>query len=736
MRLRWFFLFFFLSGLCSVLYEVVWLRLGMAHFGVTTPLISIFLSIFMAGLGIGSWGFGRLLRARPNIPGLPPLRMYALAELVIGISAFVVPGEMDWARRFLETSAGFSLSNSHYYLFAGWLLAVLLLPWCIAMGATFPLAMGAIRNQTRSFSLLYLANVLGAVLGALLPAFILVELFGFRATLRVTASLNFLITALALVLSRHPEPQITALDEPTASAGVRALPVSARTILGVLFLTGFVSMAMEVVWIRKFTPFLGTNIYAFALVLATYLAGTFLGSQAYRHWSRGHAFHQASLVWILLGVSGLIPLLLSDPRVHVQYQLRIIFALVPFTALVGYLTPMLVDSFSRGDPQLAGSAYAVNVVGCILGPLVSGFWLLPYMGEHWSLVALSAPLFALIWFIRPAAGTAPASARLRWLAETAIVGVLLTFFTADFEDVFPSVIVRRDYTATIIASGTGMQKLLVMNGQNLTILTPITKMMAHFTLASLDHKPQSVLVICFGMGTTHRSVLSWGIRSTAVELLPSVPGVFGYFHADGPELLRSPRSQVVIDDGRMFLEKSHEQYDAIIVDPPPPIFAAGVSLLYSQEFYELAKKRLAPNGIMQQWFFAGDATDLAAITQAIRNVFPYVRAYGPIASAGPGTGVHFLASMSPIPELTAAELAAKLPQRAAEDMLEWGPASTAEQQFQLQLDQRMRPEALAALDPHAGALHDDKPVNEYRYLRSQAPAAMRQAMFAISARLH
>src|SRR5438270_547452 len=375
MKLRWFFGFFFLSGLCSVLYEVIWLRLAMAHFGVTTPLISIFLSIFMAGLGIGSWAFGRLLRNHPALPHLPPLRLYALAELAIGASAFAVPRAMDWARHLLETSAnGFSLSYGHYYFFAGWLLTLILLPWCVCMGATFPLAMGAIRHESKSFSFLYLANVLGAVVGALLPAFILVELFGFRASLHGVAILNFVIAASALALSRrvaHSPSSDVSLH--IAANSPRALSISAAAIIFVLFLTGFISMAMEVVWIRKFTPFLGTDIYAFALILATYLAGTFVGSQIYRRWSRSHQFHQAAFIWILLGLAGLIPLLMSDPRFSVVYYLRIALALVPFTVLAGFLTPMLVDYFSGGDPHRAGSAYAVNVLGCILGPLVSGF---------------------------------------------------------------------------------------------------------------------------------------------------------------------------------------------------------------------------------------------------------------------------------------------------------------------------------------------------------------------------
>jgi spermidine synthase len=79
-----------------------------------------------------------------------------------------------------------------------------------------------------------------------------------------------------------------------------------------------------------------------------------------------------------------------------------------------------------------------------------------------------------------------------------------------------------------------------VNGVGITILTPITKLMAHLPLAFLDHPPRNALVICFGMGTSYRSLMSWNIPTTAVELVPSVPELFGYYHADALELLRGP----------------------------------------------------------------------------------------------------------------------------------------------------------------------------------------------------
>src|SRR6266852_189726 len=144
------------------------------------------------------------------------------------------------------------------------------------------------------------------------------------------------------------------------------------------------------------------------------------------------------------------------------------------------------------------------------------------------------------------------------------------------------------------------------------------KAMAHFPLAFLEHPPKNVLVICFGMGNTFRPLLSWGHLTTAVDLVPSVPKMFWYYHPDAPELLRSPLAHVVVDDGRRYLERTSEQYDLITIDPPPPVEAAGSSLLYSKEFYAAARRRLRPGGILQQWLPYGDAEDFSSVASALQ----------------------------------------------------------------------------------------------------------------------
>ena len=725
--LRWYFLFFFISGFCSILYELIWLRLSMAQFGVTTPMVSIVLSCFMGGLGLGSWAAGRLIRTQAHRLKLAPLQLYALTELLIGCGGVMVPLELLAGRYALEhLGSSLSLSSGGYYVAAGLWLAFTLVPWCTFMGATIPVAMFAIRSSRPaesncSFSFLYLANVLGALAGTIFPL-LLIELWGFNHTLQCGMIFNLLICATAYRLGKE-KPQQSAVRELVNSDSSKSASFSVRQMLSngtlwLLFATGLTSMGMEVVWTRQFTIFVGTLVYSFATILGVYLAATFLGSVVYRRWMRRHGTG-GNLVWLFVCVAALLPLLAADLRLHLGTWLRVPLGLSAFSGLLGFVTPRLVDRFSDGDPDRAGVAYAVNVAGCILGPLVAGFLLLPYMDERYALAILTLPwIMAGIWFGFAKSPSVPKftsirAVRLAVLTACVAASVALVFLTQSYVQRIPGTVIRRDNTATVLAVGQGMQKALVVNGVTMTSLTPLTKAMADMPLAFMNHAPQKALVICFGMGTTHRSMLAWGIDSTAVDLVPSVPALFSYFHPDAPQLLSSSKSHIVIDDGRRFLERTTEQYDVIAIDPPPPIGAAGSSLLYSQEFYATAKKRLKEGGILAQWYPGGDRTTTAAIALALKKSFPYIRCFGSFM----GVGVHFFASMQPIPNLSAAQLAERMPPRAAADFVEWGPYSTAEQQYAGLLKREVPIDWLISFDRNAPALTDDRPINEYALLR-------------------
>ena len=687
----------------------------MAQFGVTSALVAIVLSMFMAGLGLGSWGSGYLLRRYGQRAGSLGLRLYALAEFLIGISALLVPLQLQWGRALLETT-GLPSSGAYYLASAIW-IALTLVPWCACMGATFPLAMESIKNtfqseSSSSFSFLYLANVVGATVGAIIPLF-LIELFGFRGTLKIGAALNTSLAVSAFLLSTRVRAGQRTVSSPQSAPEIsRRQFATSRRPLVLLFATGLTSMGLEVVWIRQFTPYLGTMVYAFAAILVLYLVSTLIGSKIYRLWARKQA-GESDLIWLGLGFCSFLSLAAGDPHFRILTILRPVLGIAPFSMTLGFITPMLVDRWSEGDPDRAGTAYATNVVGCILGPLLAGFLLLPFTSEHWVICIFAFPW--LVFGLTPQ--WLPASPRSRQQSvlayAAALLALQLAWVSKDYESQFPDRTVLRDSSATIVATVEDGKKQLLVNGVGITSLTPITKMMAHMPMAFLSHPPQNALTICFGMGTTFRSLLSWGVPTTAVELVPSVPRMFSYYHPDGAQLLQSPLARVVIDDGRRYLERSSEQFDVIVIDPPPPIEAAGSSMLYSKEFYAILNQRLRPDGILQQWLPEGDLMVRSAVARALFESFPYVRVFQYHST----WGYQFLASKQPIPMRMPAELVARMPEAALSDIMEWPFEPTADLEFTYVLQRETSVAQMMADDPTAPAMLDDRPVNEYVLLR-------------------
>ena len=157
-------------------------------------------------------------------------------------------------------------------------------------------------------------------------------------------------------------------------------------------------------------------------------------------------------------------------------------------------------------------------------------------------------------------------------------------------------VVRRDYMATVVSMGQGMDKQLFVNGIGMTALVSVTKMMVHLPVLTHQGTPRSALVICFGMGTAFRSLCSWGLDTTAVELVPSVRDAFGYYFDDAADVLRQPNRRILIDDGRRFLKRTDQRYDIITLDPPPPVEAAASGLLLFPRILCGGKKTFGARG--------------------------------------------------------------------------------------------------------------------------------------------
>lgn len=716
-RRRLLFELFVLSGFCGLLYQVVWMRLGFASFGITTPVVSVVISVFMLGLALGSWASGRIVGFLTRTTKLSAIYFYAIAELLIGTGAFLVPYLLQTGESLLAQMG--EADSIAYLSFSAAAIALSLFPWCIGMGATFPLVMAYVRehrgSDQKSFSHLYLANVLGASLGALLTASVLVELLGFRHTLWIGGALNVLVAAAGLVLGlqsrRGHSPGPAASGEP-APADPTGIAPWVRTML---FTTGLASLAMEVVWTRSFGPLLGTQVYAFAALLVVYLVGTWTGSYWYRRsLARSRTMSSGQLLAIV-AIASLLPVVVNDPRLIEEHGARVALALAsifPLCTALGYLTPRLIDDCSRGHPRIAGRAYALNVLGCIVGPLLASYVFLPLLGASLSLVVLTLPLLGFAFKFRR---DIPAPRRWGLAAAAAALLSCALFVNVSYENPCAwgarNCEIRRDYAATVVAFGAGMKKFLLVNGIGMTGLTPITKYMAHLPLAFHQGRAESALVICFGMGTTYRSLLSHDLRTTAVELVPSVRDAFPFFFADASTIMRHPKGRVVIDDGRRFLKRTRERYDIIVVDPPPPIEAAGSSLLYSREFHEAVRLHLKPGGVFQTWFPSGEVIIARAIAKSLTEVFPHLRVYVSVE----GRGLHFLASMEPLEDMTVDKMLLRLPMRAQRDLSEWSRDGLRADIGKV-LAQEL-PIARVLPDRPSILITDDRPYNEYFLLR-------------------
>jgi spermidine synthase len=720
------FCLFFISGFCSLLYQVVWIRLAYASFGILTSVLSILISVFMLGLAVGSWAGGRWIAKLTARTGLSAIYFYALSEFLIGIGAFLVPFLFNRGEGLLLVMG--SMDSANYIIGSALVIVLTTIPWCFFMGTTFPTMMAFIKendfSQKTSFGFLYLANVLGAMSGTLVSALVMIELLGFWNTLLVAGCGNFTVAATGLLLGlRYPyksaydaETGTTSMAEEHQARIVSGTGAKKQIIYAILFTTGFTSMALEVIWFRAYTPVLKTQVYSFAFLLFTYLFSTSIGSFAYRRHLKNNSVWSTPALLGLIMMAVFLPVVVNAPRFNVS-AVKVLASIAPFCGLLGYLTPKLIDEYSQGRPQSAGYAYALNVIGCILGPLFASYFLLPVLSSTQSMLVMGLPFFAFFaMHIRSMDLN-----RIWSVALTVLAGVLVafSFFTSrslEEQIAGKNGLVLRDHTATVIARHIGNKMELLVNGTHQGSKNLITKVMAHLPMTMLEREPKSALVICFGMGVTFRSLMNWKIQTTAVELVPSVIESFGYFYQDADNFMKHPDARIVIDDGRRFLRRTRDRFDVITLDPPWPPEAAGSSLLYSEEFYKLAKSRLAQDGILQQWYPGGEAKMLQAVVASIKKSFPYVKIFRGLY----GFGFHFIASKTPMQTPTVDEFILRLPEAGRLDLIEMGALETTNKALRRLVSNilavEMAPGELPD-DPPPIYITDDKPFNEYFALR-------------------
>lgn len=693
-------LLFTLSGACGLSYQVLWVRQLSLIFGVTTWAMAVVISSFMGGLAIGA-----LLAARlaPRITS--PLRVYGGLELLIALCAALMPTAVAMVTEVYQALVPLSASPMVGVLVQGVLVGALLLVPTACMGATLPLLARTVLDPTQpaeshaqggALGRLYGLNTLGALAGTLFCGFYALEHLGLTRTNHWVVALNVLAGALAIGLgSRASTGQRAEVELRDGQAdGTSALPEKAhitshpppspwspRLILGMAGLSGFTSLAYEVVWTRLMGQAVLTTSYVFSMVLATVIAGlgfgSLLGAPIADRVRRPQVWFGVLELIIALWAFLLGPMtralaVWSPQTLEEQYVgffsvygrialLVMGVALVP-SLCMGATFPVLARLITQGktDPTgPVGRMYAANTLGCILGSLAGAFLLLPFLGIFHALSLLGALNLAMALYAAwprenlPAAVTSPPAAESAELARAqklGLIGALVccgvaalplgappleTLFRARLPEGSQMLALREGIASSVMVADVSEPKVrrIWINSAWVAGTGGSHKMLGHLPLLMFGRSqgggpaegtqqpnPKDVLGIAFGTGQSFGTTLLHGVESIdCVDLNPDMVALGGeYFAGANHGLLKDARAQIHILDGRDFVARTQKRFDAVIMEPLQP-WSAGAVNLYTREFYQSLHRVLRPGGLVAQWLPIDDLDP--EVTRSIIGTF-------------------------------------------------------------------------------------------------------------------
>jgi len=630
-------LLFFASGCAALIYEVVWFHLLQIAIGSSALSLSVLLGTFMGGMCLGSLLMPLVVQQRHH-----PLRVYACLEFAIAASGLLLLGLMPFVTTLYLRLGG--------HLWARLLVAcVCLLPSTMAMGATLPAVAGWITTSPGGMSrvgFLYAGNLAGAVMGTLVAGFYLLRLFDVSIATFAAAAINIAAGAVALLLARQTELWPVAPHDLSSSRSHSA-PGNSAPIYISIALSGFTALSAEIIWTRLLALSFGATVYTFSLILAAVLIGLGAGSTVASFIQRRpDVDSRTALGWsqVLIGVAiawaayvstHAIPFgflsasASSDPWRTFRYDfVRALLAVLPGAVLWGASFPFALASVAvpgTNARRVVSTVYAANTVGAILGSVATSLLLSGSVGsQHVQqlLIAMSAVSGAL-------ALMAKTGAEIRfsvWLAigigvailtrtVTPIPGPLVAYGrrTPDWVQT-----TRVADTGTIIFAGEGLNEFIAVSrgatgeltyhaSGKVQASTLPPDMRLQLLLAHISHlvpaRPANVLVIGCGAGITAGALaLGPGVEHvTVAEIEPLVPKVAAaYFGEHNHHLIQNPRVSLRIDDGRHVLATTTDTFDVIATDLTDP-WVKGVAALFTEEFFELAKRHLRPGGVVTQF---------------------------------------------------------------------------------------------------------------------------------------
>lgn len=674
MNKKVFSLLFFLSGLCGLMYQILWTRMFSFVLGNTYLTISIIVASFMFGLFLGSYLIGRYIDKVHH-----ELKWYALLEVLIGGYALLLllsfgftDSIFKWLNLFLNRiEIIYSLSKFVVTLF------FIIIPTS-AMGATLPLVVQYYTKNKKLFgdnvSLFYGINTIGGAVGALFAGFYLIEHLGISNGLLFTAAINILIGFIVFSASKRSEIQTldVALEknpdkkkrkERKKLPGKPSVEGFKILYLAAAGLAGFAALSYEIIWTRGLKFLIHNSTYSFSVMLFVFLLGIAIGSHVAKkiNGKKRDLHYTYGILQLILGVFAVFTIyllyrfsysgffqrnvveIIYDYSYTWQWGIIIyvlicsIMFLIP-TVIMGILFPLINQLYFKNIIDKAGktvsSIYAVNTIGSIMGSLVAGFFLIPAFGIKTSIIIISIiNLFLGILFVFKSYFK---------IQSTLLAGSVLFVFVT-------SLSYNGKY---LFGRGENKQSRVLFYQEGLMSTVKVFERQNNFfisidgnTIASthrtLFKKEKLIAHLPFFIKPGIKKVLSVGLASgisagamslhqnieqiDCVELIKPVFAAAKYFTNYNNNILKNPRTNLIYNDIYAYLRQQNEKYDLISSDGKLGPLYSGNTIMLSRDYYELCKQRMKKDGVFIQWIpIITPYKELKVIFDTLQSSFRYV----------------------------------------------------------------------------------------------------------------
>ncbi len=626
-------LLFFASGMPALVYQVVWQRALFAIYGINTQSVAVVVTAFMLGLGAGSLVGGWLSSRFPK----QGILFFAIVELGVALFGLASLRIFHWASVY---TAGANLGSVIFFS-----LCLLLVP-TLLMGATFPLLVEYLVLRTNrvgaSVSILYFVNTSGSAVASYLCAILLLRNFGQSGSVSIAACLNALVGGTAYLFARSAErdPSQESSSSEKSDPSTKRMPLFFAMILAGL--SGFIALGFEIAWYRVFALASADRAPAFAMMLATCLAGIAMGSFLTEKWSESRG---AASVNLLLGVlllcAGAISVYLPPLVARFLSKKISYLASAPFfflaSAFVGSVLPV-VCQLAIPPEQEAGRkvslVYVSNIIGSALGSLGVGFVLSQYFGLKaisLGLGALAALLGILVLLFRDGKlGKPPAWSAIVVCASLAAIVLSSGTYSLLYERLifgsrpeahapFAQIVENRNGVIAITADREVFGGGVYDGAYNVNPMDDVNQVVRAYALSAFSSSPKRMLVIGIA-SASWAQVLANHPQVESLDAIDINPGYLQLIpkYAAVDSFLENPKVHVYVDDARRWiLAHPDVRYDAIIANTTFN-WRDHSSVLLSVEFLRLMKSHLNPGGV---YYFNTTSADEPVAT-ALR-VFPF-----------------------------------------------------------------------------------------------------------------